>query len=86
MFNRSRNAPSNHRTGFILSIYNLLYQRVPLFLNLGITTPHEQSEIHVGLDWIEKDWNALIYVDKITEKNQINECIIQVLAHINRYA
>ena len=37
------------------------------------------------LDWIELDWNALFHVDKIVEKNQINECIIQVLAHINRY-
>ena len=32
------------------------------------------------------DWNALFNVDRITEKNQINECIIQVLAHINGYA
>ena len=35
--------------------------------------------------WIGLDWNALFRVDKIVEKNQINECIIQVLAHINRY-
>ena len=39
-----------------------------------------------GLNWIGLDWNALFHVDKIIEKkNQINECIIQVLAHINRY-
>ena len=37
--------------------------------------------VRIGLDW-----NALFDVDKIVEKkNQINECIIQVLAHINRY-
>ena len=35
--------------------------------------------------WTGLDWNALFRVDKIVEKNQINECIIQVLAHINRY-
>ena len=39
----------------------------------------------IGSDWIGLDWNALFHVDKIVEKNQINECIIQVLAHINRY-
>ena len=38
------------------------------------------------LAWIGLDWIALFHVDKIVEKkNQINECIMQVLAHINRY-
>ena len=31
------------------------------------------------------DWNALFRVDKIVEKNQINECIMQVPGHTNRY-
>ena len=36
--------------------------------------------------YIGLDWNALFRVDKMVEKsNQINEWIIQVLAHINRY-
>ena len=37
------------------------------------------------MDWIELDWNTLFRVDKIVEKIQINKCIIQVLAHVNRY-
>ena len=32
------------------------------------------------------DWNALFRVDKIVEKNQTNECIMQVPGHTNRYA
>ena len=39
----------------------------------------------VFMNWIGLDWNALFRVDKIVKKYQINECIIQVLAHINRY-
>ena len=40
----------------------------------------------LGLNWIGLDWNASFHVDKIVEKkNQINEGIIQVLAHINQY-
>ena len=36
------------------------------------------------LDWIRLDWNALFRVDKIVEKKNNNECLIQVLAYINR--
>ena len=35
------------------------------------------------MDWIELESNALFRVDKIVEKNQMNECIMQVLALIN---
>ena len=35
------------------------------------------------MDWIELESNALLRVDKIVEKNQMNECIMQVLALIN---
>ena len=42
------------------------------------------SYIHLSCIGIGLDWNALFRVDKIVEKkNQINKCIIQVLAHIN---
>ena len=42
--------------------------------------------LRLQLDWIGLDWNAVFHVDKIVEKqNQINEYMIQVLAHINRY-
>ena len=49
-----------------------------------LTTKHSK-ESTLNLDSIGLDWNALFRVDKIVEKNQINKCVIQVVAHINRY-
>ena len=45
-----------------------------------------QQGLNSGWNW-NWNWNALFHVEKIVEKkkNQINEWIIQVLAHINRY-
>ena len=56
---------------------------LPKDLRLRILGNYKISGMGIGL---ELDWNALFHVDEIVEKkNQINECIIQVLAHINRY-
>ena len=49
-------------------------------------TSFKNRLLHSSFPVNYEDWNTLFRVDKIVEKkNQINKCIIQVLAHNNRY-
>ena len=50
-----------------------------------IMSPHPIWGQRFGINWIGLDWSTLFRVDKTVEKNQINECIIQVLVYISRY-
>ena len=55
------------------------FDKLFCFERLAVLFSILNSEIPVKcLYWIGLDWNALFLVDKIVEKNQINECIIQV--------
>ena len=66
---------------------NFYFEKLFCFDRVVVLFSIMNRKIHIKfLYWIGLDSNALFRVDKIVEKkNQINECIIQVRAHINRY-